>query len=104
MNIYLIGIILLGISVLINVIVIKMLSKSKKENNRLSIEVDNLEQSVNTIVTTENEKTKVREKYNEIENDIINGNNVDNGVMPINSTKKSGSYKNRSRKSDTSNS
>lgn len=104
MNIYLIGIILLGISVLINVIVIGWLSSKNKEINGLNDYVDELGKKLNSVVTTENQKTKVRDKYNEIENDINNGNNIDNGVMPINATRKTGSYKNRSRKSNTPNS
>ncbi len=104
MNIYLIGLILLGISVLINVIVIGWLSDSKKDVEILNKKIINLVKSKQKIMDTENKKKEVRTKYNEIENDINNGNNIDNGVMPINATRKTGSYKNRSRKSNTSNS
>ncbi len=92
------------ISILINMITIWMYLELKKDKKLLVKEVIALKEIKSEVAEVENKKTKIRNEQNEKENDIINSNNFDNGVMPINATKKSGSYRDRSRKSNTSNS
>ena len=81
-----------------------LLYRSTKKNRKLDQEIETLMNMKGIVAKVENEKTDIRTKQNEKENDIIDNPKFDNGVMPINATKKSGSYRDRGGKGGTSNS
>ena len=75
----------------------------KIEIKDLNLELDSLMDVMDKASTVENKKTEIRNKQSEKESDILNNDNFNNGVMPINATKKNGSYRDRGRKSNSSN-
>lgn len=99
---YMIGIII--ILAVVCFFLIKGNIAQKKENKKLLDVISCWEALSKKTAEVENEKTDIRNEYEEKENDIINSTNFDNGVMPINATKKSGSYRDRGGKVNTSNS
>ncbi len=52
-----------------------------KDNKELRTTIDILEDDAIKKTKIENEKTEIRNKYNEKENDVDNSNNVDNSVL-----------------------
>jgi len=69
------------ISILINIIVVKMLVGSKKDNKELELELETLMNMKGMVHKVETKKTKIRNEYNEKENDIDNNDNVDNDIL-----------------------
>lgn len=77
-------ILFLVISIMINLVMVLFLKGASSKNKTLLVDLEKLNKNMNITNKIENEKTEIRERYDEKEN-YINNNPGINNVMPIKS-------------------
>lgn len=75
-------ILFLVISIMINLVMVLFLKGASSKNKTLLVDLEKLNKKMNITNKIENEKTEIRERYGEKENDIDNKPGL-NGVMPV---------------------